>query len=290
MKVNYKLTISIANLIVLFILFFLIATKYNPISVIVNHQILRYDSFVKKFTSDAKFGFVTDKNSALYRYSNDLIVLQKGREQGITISEELIDHQLNQLGNKEEINEKLKKMGLTLEESRENIKNSLIAWELKESVTSNVQVTELEAKGFFNKNRSDFKYPETRNIKTEIQNHTESSLYTKDELEERWNKLIAVDAFKEKVGATLGPYRIGNDNLTVTVMSVSPIREISYEEAKDQIETMLLRQKKQSIYTQWLNTTRSNSEIINVLGTKKSILGIVKSLLIDLKIFLSKED
>lgn len=283
------LRIIILALILIFIIIAIITNKYNPIAAIVNNDVIRYNSFIKQYNQDETYGLVYDKKSALDNNITELLILQNAKSLDTNIPEELVDKQLSQLGSEEDIIRKLNEMGLTIEESKSNIRRSLTVWSMKEYITRDVQITETEAIDFFNKYKEDFNIPETRIIKTEINSIIETSTYSENDFQEVWsNQTITQEVFSVKNENTiLGPYNIDKGTLYITILGINQEKQVSYEEVSEKVKEVLLRQKEELVYNEWLDSLKSQANIIIVTGTEKTISGILKSLYFDIKLLLN---
>ena len=227
----------------------------------------------------------------------------EAEKMGITISEEEIDQQIDQYkqqtGGEEQFLEYLKKSNQTLEGFRDEVREQLTFQAVyKEAVKSTPDVTDQEAKQYYDANAAQFQKPETRKVrhilvkdeatanqvKARLANGEDFATIAKEvsqdpgskdkggdlgevptsesgfvpEFEQAMNQLAA--------GQVSAPVKSQFGYHIIRVDSISPAGQMTFDEVKDQLKMQLKLEKERVVFDSWLLDILGNYEIIYAEG------------------------
>jgi len=238
-------------------------------------------------TSELKMGF-------LNRLIETRLLVQEADVRGLIVSEEELDREISQLKEdypKDTLNETLERIGLKLEEWREERREKLLIDELiRREIDSVIHVSDDEINSYFKTNMKDFQRPlqvHARQIvvATEEEANTLRSRIVKGESFEELARLhsLSPDA---KEGGDLGVFSKGqmpeefdqvvfryrSGTLSRVVQSPYgfhlfkveerfPPRSLSLEEVRDEIASRIFRRRQEAFFKEWMDSLKKQAKV-----------------------------
>lgn len=218
-----------------------------------------------------------------------LVVWVRGEaeERGITVSEEDIDAELDQIkeqqfnGNERRFQRFLEESGFTEESARERLELQLLSNSIQEDVIpAEPEVDDAQIEEYYEANPEQFEQPESRNVRviqTENQEDAQEAFdrLTDDDSQRSWRRVArqlstdpttqdvgglrqgviegqneqALDAqiFTAPEGELVGPFQGEGGHYVIQVEQVTPAQSISLDEARDQIRQTIAGQESQQV-------------------------------------------
>jgi foldase protein PrsA len=220
---------------------------------------------------------------------------------GVSVTEEEVDKRLDELkktnfgGSDEKLEAELKKLGLTLEQAREEIEDKLLQEKIFKKVTGNIKVSEAEIEKYYEDNEEQFTKPR------EVRHILVKSKQKADELHKELNggasfavlaKKFSQDTASAKEGGkltvskgqTVPPFdkiafSIEEGEISKPVKTqfgwhiieaLAPIEVTKLSEATPTIEQQLKQQRQSSAMETWLKQTQTKyaQDVVYAAGYK----------------------
>jgi parvulin-like peptidyl-prolyl isomerase len=233
------------------------------------------------------------KNAVIEEMIGKKLLLQAAREKNITISDTELKSALEEIKarlGEQKIQEALRRWNLTEQQYRQMVKEELIIEKYISQLVPEDSIKEEEMKKYYNESPKPFIKPARVQVRI-IQVDTEKEAR---ELYDEWKRSnMEFDEFAEKVsregravvtqygwiqptffsdairdaleelkeGEVGGPYRGKGGYYILRVKKREPERVMSYEEAKDQIKALLLRQRREATKVHLITERKKKSKI-----------------------------
>ncbi len=221
------------------------------------------------------------------------LLLQVAREKGITVSDEELQERINRIENtigKENLAKNLQQWGVTEEQYRKNLRETIMIEKLINQLVPEDSITEEDMKKYYRESQTPFLKPERVQVRL-LQTKTEQQAR---DIYEEWKKSglnfdefvakmkqpegVAVtgygwiepdlfggvirDALKElKEGEVGGPYKGTDGYYIIRVKKREPEKVLSYEEAKEQIKNRMLIDRRLAMRAHLIEERKKKSEI-----------------------------
>ncbi len=221
------------------------------------------------------------------------LLIQGAKEKKISVNKEEINKEIDsikQLLGEERFNSSLKKLGITLEELKKEVGERLLINQLLTSMVPEDSIKEEDVKDYYMNSKIPFMKPErvlvkliqvpTREEGEKILKEIKEDKIDFDTVGERFKKEktavvseygwarsdlftgTIADALKElKKGEVGGPYKGKDGFYLLRVKDRKPSSVMSFEEAKDQIRSMLLDQKRQAVTAKYIAEQKKKADI-----------------------------
>jgi parvulin-like peptidyl-prolyl isomerase len=238
------------------------------------------------------------ENRVLQRLINDQILWLEANKMGITVSDEEIDVQIEQQketsSGEEQFIQSLSQQGTSLDQFKENVRQSLLFQKMYSNVTKDVHmVTDEETLQFYNANIDKFQKPETRKVR-HIQVDDEQTAKLVKTLLVSGADFAALaneyssDPRNKNNGGELGEIPVQNSGLApeierpmamlaegqvsepvktqigydiIRVDKIIPPSLQPFDRVKEWLKERLTREKKQKVFNEWLQEAQENYEI-----------------------------
>ncbi|SFJ25587.1 peptidylprolyl isomerase [Thermoflavimicrobium dichotomicum] len=281
-------------LLMLTLLSICIEMYYNPLLYIVGNDSFRKDDWesIKHVYFPTSQYTKSDEIYMIKQRSLEDLVLFQAKKMGIDVSDQAIQQQLNQLGKtKEERAVQLKQLKITEEESKQNIRRSMIGFQVKNHVTKNIVITQDEIKNFYLTHLEAFKIPELRTIRyIRVKDRSNDLVQISKYMNEKnfknifdnnrnnkniygeWSELIPQLQMKDKVGLQVstkmfqatknklyGPIRVDDWIYWFQVERIEPPRQQPLSEVNQKIYSTLLFEKQKVVLQDWLEAKKKTS-------------------------------
>lgn len=236
------------------------------------------------------------KQRLLDNLINQKLVEQAAKDKGIEIAEADIDKQIEQLKSgfqdDEQFQSALKSAGMTEETLRQQIRDQLLTQKLIESLASDAKITDKEMKEYYDKNKAQFEQQAAKRASHILFKPEDKSTAEKVLGEVKGGgdfaalaKEYSVDTATASNGGDLGwpttPYvpefeaaleKLAKGQTSALVKTpygwhiirVTDVRKASqqkYEDVKDQIEQILVQQRRADAYQQFLDDLKKKAKI-----------------------------
>jgi len=257
----------------------------------------RYKRFIMRFHlsgSENSESVQELKRSFLNKLIETLLLLQEARVRGLEVSEEELNHEINQLKEdypKDTLNEALEKIGLQLAEWKEDRKEKLLIDKLiHREIDSIIHVSEDEVQEYYQSNKKEFQQAQmvrarqivvateeeasalrsrllrgeefedlakTYSLSPDAANGGDLGTFSKGQMPEEFDKVV----FRYRVGSiskvVSSPYGF---HLFKIEDRMSP-RTLTLEEVKDQITEKIFRGRQESFFKEWLQSLKEQAKI-----------------------------
>jgi hypothetical protein len=271
-----------------------IARSYDPILFGVDNLVFRqsdWNALKPKLFNGVAYT-LNEEVHFLEQRSLEELVLAKARQMNIKADEDQVERQFQQLASTpQELEQKLKEMNTTAEEVKNNYRRALTAFALKTEMTKDIKVAEEEIAAYYEQNKDFFFAPEFRSIYYIRAKKTDQSLTAQlqaatadnfpaltkqlnNEALERlgtWHELesqshfathtsekIAEVAFQTPVGKLVGPMEDGQWNYWFMPNEIKPPYQLTLQESRNKIHSILLQEKQVASYRIWLNSQKDS--------------------------------
>jgi parvulin-like peptidyl-prolyl isomerase len=217
---------------------------------------------------------------------------QKAEELDVEVTDKQVEARLKQIqkqyfaGDKKRYETQLKQQGLTDEQVRRDIRAQLVQEGIFKKVTDEVKVTDKDVEDYYNKNKSQYGTPETRDVRHILvpTKKQADSLYTRIKAGEDFAKLakqFSKDPGSKDQGGKLTVSRgqtvepfdrtaflLPKNSLSRPVKtqygyhliqplsSIKPAKTTPLKDVKSSIEQQLLQTKKNEAMTKWVESTK----------------------------------
>jgi parvulin-like peptidyl-prolyl isomerase len=221
----------------------------------------------------------------------------EGERQGVEITDKEVEDTFNQLKSQnfqteEEYQQFLQQSGLTQEDIDERVRLQVISQKIQEQITNDTpEVSDDEAREFYDANKSQFEQPESRDIRVIVNRDPAQVQQAVTQLQadnspENWKKVAAqfstdptskdkggvrsgvtpdqfedplnTDIFDASQGQVEGPIQTSVSNYAFQVDTINPGGETPYEDAADQIKQQLQQQAQQEQFASFLADYRDH--------------------------------
>jgi parvulin-like peptidyl-prolyl isomerase len=216
----------------------------------------------------------------------------------IKITQKQIDKQVDQLveayGGKESVEELLKQQGMTWKDLDAAIEDQLTGQAVYDRVVAAVKVTDKQIQSYYDKNKDQYDQPETRAIrhilvKTEADAEKVRALLVADPSNANWKKVAkeySIDPGSKDNGGDLGDvtpgmmvpsfdkesFSIKTKTISkpvksqfgwhvIEVTKITPAKEGTLEDVKEEIQQTLLSEKQQEVWDGWLKNAQKNADV-----------------------------
>ncbi len=233
------------------------------------------------------------KDAVLDEIIGNRLLLQGAREKNINVADKEIDEEIASIKKRlgeDRFNETLKKLGLSQEEHRKQVRERLTINKFIESLVSDDSIKEEDIKKYYKESPTPMMKPERVYVKLiQVPTREEGEKIIKEMKEEgldfdalgeklkKENRAVVsdygwarpdffrgaiADALRElKEGEYGGPYKGAEGFYLLKVKKREPERVMTYEEAKDQIRQLLLSRKRQAMIAHYISEKRKKAEI-----------------------------
>lgn len=221
----------------------------------------------------------------------------EGERQGVEVTDKEVDDTFNQLKSQNfktenEYQQFLQQSGLTQEDIDERVRLQVISQKIQEQITNDTpEVSDDEAREFYDANKSQFEQPESRDIRVIVNKDPAQVQQAVTQLQadnspENWKKVAAqfstdptskdkggvrsgvtpdqfedplnTDIFDASQGQVEGPVETSVSNYAFQVDTITPGGETPYDEAADQIKQQLQQQAQQEQFASFLADYRDH--------------------------------
>lgn len=216
----------------------------------------------------------------------------------IKITQKQIDKQVDQLvqayGGKESVEELLKQQGMTWDDLDKAVKDQLTGQAVYDRVVAAATVSDKQIESYYKKNKEQYDQPETRQIrhilvKNEADAEKVRALLVADPSAANWKKVAkeySIDPGSKDNGGDLGDVTPGMmvpsfdkesfslkvDTISkpvksqfgwhvIEVTKITPAKESSLKDVKEEIEQTLIAEKQQTVWDGWLKNAQKNAEV-----------------------------
>jgi foldase protein PrsA len=227
---------------------------------------------------------------------------QAGADMGIKVTEEEINSQLASLkeqyfsGDEQKYQEELEKQGLTEEQLREQIESKLLSDKIYSAVTKKATVTDAEIKASYDKNKSQYQQPESRQVRhilvknealadeihTKLENGADFAQLAKKYSEDTASKAEGgkFEAFKGKTVAPFDKFVFAADtgelsqpiktefgwHVIEVLGDVEPASVQPLDEVRETIKGTLLQEEQNKVLQDWVEETKTKYEVVYAPG------------------------
>lgn len=231
---------------------------------------------------------------------NNLLVVQEAKKQGFKVTQKEIQERISEIKksfkSEEEYKAALKQNGLTESDVPREVEKMILAEKVLEKVLKGIEVSDKEISDYYEKNKSQFKVPESVEIAHIFVSSESSATKALDEIKKGLSFEEAVLKYSEDTSTKLNKGNLGMQPRTtleqafgkefsdaVFKLAKGEISEkviksqvgfhivklinkraaglLTLKEAKDQIKNQLLNQKQRQAYDKWLNEIRKKAKI-----------------------------
>lgn len=228
------------------------------------------------------------------------LIIQEAENTGIEVTEEEINKRIEELKaqfqSEEQFKAALQQAGITEEELPEEVRRMLLTEKMLDKVFEDLEVTDEEARQYYEENKNNFQVPETANVAHILVTDEETAKKVIDEINAGKSFEDAVAEYsqdaatqgnngeigfqsKEVLSQMFGPdfadaafsLEAGEvySEPVVSVIGYHVIKLVekkeahlqTFEEAEEQIKTQLLAQKQQEAYQKWIEEVKANAKI-----------------------------
>ncbi len=236
------------------------------------------------------------KQRLLDNMINQKLVEQAAEDKGIKIAEGDIDKQIQQLKSgfqdEEQFQSALKSAGMTEETLRQQIRDQLLTQKLIESLASDIKISEQEMKAYYDKNKSQFEQqaakrashilfkPEDKKtaekVLAQVRNGGDFAALAKEYSVDTatasnggdlgWPTTPYVPEFEAALdklakGQTSGLVKTPYGWHIIRVTDVRKATQQKFEDVKDQIEQILIQQRRADAYQKFLDELKKKAKI-----------------------------
>lgn len=229
-----------------------------------------------------------------YLIENELII-QEAKKKGIKVSDKEVEKQVNQMkkmfSSEAEFDSMLERQNTTLDKFKKRVKEDLLMNKVTQPLYKGLKVSDEEAKDYYEKNKTLFQESAKVHLRQIV-------LGTKDKAEEILSKLkdgqdfsevvkknsidaptrekggdlgwkteqdISKDlkdaAFALEVGGISDVIKTESGYVIIKVEDKQPMKQLSFEESKEQIEQTLMEQKKSEKQKKWVAKLKKKANI-----------------------------
>lgn len=216
----------------------------------------------------------------------------------VKVTDEEVKEQVDQLteayGGKEEVEKLLEQQGMTWEDLDQVIEEQLVSQRVYERVVAAAKVTDKQVKTYYEKNREQFDQAETRQVRhvlvdTEAQAKEVREQLAADPSDANWKKVAkeySTDPGSKDNGGDLGDVTPGMmvpsfdeetfalevDTISkpvksqfgwhvIEVTKITPAKESTLADVKDEIEQTLLTERQQQLWDDWLKKATEDANV-----------------------------
>ncbi|UOY93124.1 peptidylprolyl isomerase [Ectobacillus sp. JY-23] len=280
----YMTGLVLIGCITLFLLY--VQLFYSPLLYITGDTVVRRADWER--VSHMYGNMMTRQEEFLKQRSLEDVVLHYAKQQQIIVNDEAVKAQMNQLGsNKTERIKQLKSLGMTEEESYQNIYRAMTGFQVKQQLTKHITVSEQEIQSVYQQNIEAFSVPELRTIKyihiKNLQNKHELDRYFlsiesfKDayeivqhpsiqkglqelvsiaQLQGELSKPIATYMFQAPENQLIGPIQDIEGQIWFYVEAVQKPQILPLPTVKAKIHSTILLEKQTAFFQKWLKTQK----------------------------------
>lgn len=228
------------------------------------------------------------------------LIIQEAEKAGIEVTEEEINNRIDELKKQfqteEQFKAALQQAGITEEELPDEVRRMLLTEKMLDGIFKDLEVTNEEARQYYEENKDSFQIPETANIAHILVTDEETARkaieeinagkpfedavaeYSQDAATQENNGEIGFQS-REVLTQTFGPDfaeaafslepgEVYNEPV-VSVVGYHVIKLIdkkeahlqTFEEAQEQIKAQLLAEKQQQEYQKWIDEVKANAKI-----------------------------
>ena len=229
-----------------------------------------------------------------YLIENEL-ALQEAEKKGIKVTDKEVEKQLNQMkkmfSSEAEFNSMLEKQDIDIDDFKERLREDLLMTKITEPLYKGLEVSDEEAKDYYEKNKTSFQDPEKVHLRQIV-------LGTKDKAEKMLSKVKSGEDFSElakknsvdamtrdkggdldwktkqelpqemadaafalEVGEVSDIIKTQSGYVIVKVEQKQPAKQQTFEESKENIKQSLLEQKKSKKYKKWIAKLKKKAKI-----------------------------
>jgi parvulin-like peptidyl-prolyl isomerase len=229
---------------------------------------------------------------------------QAGAAMGLKVTDEEVDTQLASLkeqyfkGNDKKYEEELEKQGLTEEQLRDQIASKILSDKIYAAVTKEATVTEAEIKAYYEKNKAQYKQPESRQVRhilvnkkpladeiyAQLRNGADFAKLARQHSEDTASKAEG-GKFEALKGKTVAPFdkfvfsaKTGDLSKPIktefgwhvieVLEDVEPPSAQPLDEVREAIETTLLQEEQNKALQDWVEETKRTYEVVYAPGYK----------------------
>lgn len=269
---------------------------------VVNGEPVTASAFGEKYRRFARRANITTETSStrelkmgfLNKLIETTLLLQEAEVRGLTVTEEELDKEINQLKEdypKDTLNETLEKIGLKLEEWKEEHKEKLLIDKLiQQEIDSVIHVSDDEIRSYYNTNKDQFQQPLQVRARQIV-------VATEEEANALRDRILKGESFEEiaqvhslspdaKNGGDLGIFSKGQmpeefDDVvfryregTVSKVVQSPYgfhifmvekrilpRTLNIDEVREEIVSRIFRGRQESFFKEWLDSLKRQAKI-----------------------------
>ncbi len=233
------------------------------------------------------------------RLVDEEVLWAEAEKMGLEVTEEEINAKVDtaeqQVGGEEALQKKLDEAGMTLDRYKENVRKSLLFQKIYPEVTKDVpEITDEEARAYYDANPQEFQKPETRQVSHILVSTEEEALQVKARLEAGEDfatvaREVSIDEGTKDQGGSLGEVPTENSGFVpefenamkqlqvgqisdpvqtqygyhiILVEAINPPGMQSFDEVRDDLKMGLKLQAERKVFDAWLNEVRSQHEIV----------------------------
>ena len=275
----------------------------------------QFDQYINQAKAQAQTPgqapFPSPGTTAYNRYAAEIVnylvtqqlVLNEAKARDIKVSDQEIKTRLTQIaqqyGGTQKMYAAAKKAGLSPDQLKTYVKNSILGQEVYQKVIASAKPTEQQMKQYYEKNKSQFDTPASRTVrhvlvKTKAQAEKVRALLGANDTDANWKKVAkkySTDPGTKDAGGSLGnvtpgqmvapfdkaafslkpntisvPVKTQYGWHVIEVTSVNPAKKATYQSAKANIERTLAAQQQQKAWQDWLTKARKDADIVYAAG------------------------
>lgn len=283
--------ILVFSILLIFVSCFLYAVVIDKIVATVNGEPVTYAELdrilqpvYKRYKGeDLKTYKIHARRELLEQLIENKLILQKAKEDGISISEAVVEEELVETKEKfdspEEFNAGLEREGLDIEQYKKELKEQLTVRAIIErEVMPKAKVSPKEIEEYYNKNKNELTAPEEIHLKHILKETKEEIDIIYKQLQEgrepldAWVDLgfIPKTRLKPELLAVIAQLAVGQYSkiiptevgfYIILLEDQKPQRTITLQEAWEKIEDKLFRTKLQAEHKKWINSLKEKAHI-----------------------------